>query len=115
MRRISRAVQTLSRYRFHRLEYAAFAILEYSGLATSNSLDAVATAQGTGTVADSGNATTTASGDLLFGAILTSDARDFTAERVTPSETPFRRCRTQNLSPKTRSIRRGTRGSQRIA
>ena len=56
-----------------------FAILEYSGLATSNSLDAVATAQGTGTVADSGNATTTASGDLLFGAILTSDARDFTA------------------------------------
>jgi hypothetical protein len=56
-----------------------FAILEYSGLATSNSLDVVAVAQGTGTVPDSGNATTTATGDLLFGAILASDARDFTA------------------------------------
>jgi IPT/TIG domain len=56
-----------------------FAILEYSGVATANSLDVTAVAQGVSTVANSGSATTTASGDLLFGAFLTSDPATFTA------------------------------------
>ena len=56
-----------------------FAILEYSGVATSNSLDVTATAQGDSASPNSGNATTTANGDLLLGAIMTSDAATFTA------------------------------------
>ncbi len=56
-----------------------FAILEYSGVAASNSLDVTATAQGDSASPNSGNATTTANGDLLLGAIMTSDAATFTA------------------------------------
>src|SRR5207244_12601210 len=48
-----------------------FAILEYAGVATSNSLDVTASAQGTSASPNSGNATTTANGDLLLGAIAT--------------------------------------------
>src|SRR5882762_7320437 len=56
-----------------------FAILEYSGVAVANSLDASVTATGTGTAASSGNLTTTASGDLLLGTIATADSTTFTA------------------------------------
>ncbi|HKW64922.1 MAG TPA: Ig-like domain-containing protein, partial [Candidatus Acidoferrum sp.] len=56
-----------------------FAILEYSGVATANSLDVIATATGVGTAVSSGNATTTVSGDLLFGTVSTADAATWTA------------------------------------
>src|ERR1041385_8089614 len=56
-----------------------FAILEYSGVATANSLDAAAVATGTSTAASSGNATTTVSGDLLLGSVSTADSATFTA------------------------------------
>jgi hypothetical protein len=55
-----------------------FAILEYSGVATSNSLDGAAVATGVSTTANSGNLTTTANGDLLLGAIATTNAATFT-------------------------------------
>ena len=56
-----------------------FAILEYSGIAKSDSLDTDETAQGNSTSPNSGNTTTTASGDLLLGAILTGSGKTFTA------------------------------------
>ena len=56
-----------------------FAVLEYSGVATSNSFDVSAVAQGVSTVANSGSSSTTASGDLLLGAFSTSDPAIFTA------------------------------------
>src|SRR5207245_2941425 len=68
------------------------AILEYSGVATSNSLDATAKVQGTSTSPNSGSLTTTASGDLLLGAIVTTNPAVFTVgsgytvEESVPSE-----------------------------
>ena len=56
-----------------------FAILEYSGVAASNSLDGTAAATNTSTSPNSGNATTTASGDLLFSTVATADSVTFTA------------------------------------
>src|SRR6266849_508011 len=56
-----------------------FAILEYSGVATSNSLDVFASATGTSSSPNSGNLTTTASGDLLLGAVATTNPGAFTA------------------------------------
>jgi hypothetical protein len=56
-----------------------FAILEYSGVASSASLDIAATATATSALPDSGTVTTTANGDLLLGAVGTTDARTFTA------------------------------------
>jgi hypothetical protein len=55
------------------------AILEYTGVATANSLDVTSSGQGTSASPNSGNATTTASGDLLLGAIATADPDTFTA------------------------------------
>jgi hypothetical protein len=56
-----------------------FAISEYSGIATSNSLDAVpVTAQGTSAVPNSGTLTTGANGDLLFGAFITPNGDGLT-------------------------------------
>jgi hypothetical protein len=46
-----------------------FAILEYAGVATLNSLDGTAASQGFGATANSGPATTTANGDLIVGVI----------------------------------------------
>jgi hypothetical protein len=54
-------------------------ILEYSGVATSNSLDATAAATTTSTSPNSGNLTTTANGDLLLGEVSTADSTTFTA------------------------------------
>jgi hypothetical protein len=54
-----------------------FALFEYSGVARANSLDVAAAAQGTSTTPDSGPATTTASGDLVIGAISTAEAATF--------------------------------------
>jgi len=56
-----------------------FAILEYSGVATSNSLDAASVATATSTSPNSGTATTTVSGDLLLGSVGTADSTAFTA------------------------------------
>jgi centrosomal CEP192-like protein len=69
-----------------------FAIFEYSGVATANSLDVAAAAQGTGVSVNSGNATTAANGDLLYGAIMAANAASFTAgngykiEETVPAE-----------------------------
>ncbi len=56
-----------------------FAILEYSGVAASNSLDGTAAQQGTSANPGSGNVTTTANGDLLLGAIMSGNGETFTA------------------------------------
>ena len=56
-----------------------FGILEYSGVATSSSLDVIATAQGTGTAPSSGSATTTAGGDLVLGMVVTANGSTMTA------------------------------------
>jgi hypothetical protein len=56
-----------------------FAILEYSGVATSNSLDVTAAGQGSGTTFNSGNATTTVGGDLILGEVTSADGVTFTA------------------------------------
>src|SRR5208283_3214485 len=60
-------------------ETLRFAIMEYSGIATSGSLDVTAAAQGNSASPNSGNAVTTANGDLLLGVIMTSDAGAYTA------------------------------------
>jgi len=55
------------------------AILEYSGVATSNSLDATpVVTQGNSINPGSGNLTTGASGDLLLGIIVTTNSETFT-------------------------------------
>lgn len=56
-----------------------FAILEYSGVAPANSLDVTAAAQGTSAAPNSGTVATTAAGDLLFSAIMTSNSATYTA------------------------------------
>ena len=55
-----------------------FAILEYSGVATSNSLGPVASAQGASASPASGSVTTTASGDLALGLLSRAGAGTFT-------------------------------------
>jgi hypothetical protein len=61
------------------LDTLRFAILEYSGVATSGSLDGVAVTQGNSASPNSGSVTTTANGDLLLGAIMTAGAETYTA------------------------------------
>ena len=56
-----------------------FDILEYSGVATLNSLDATAAATGSSATPSSGNLTTTVSGDLLLASIGTTNPATFTA------------------------------------
>ena len=56
-----------------------FAIFEYSGVATANSLDVATSAQGTSATPSSGGVTTTAAGDLVIGLISTANAATFTA------------------------------------
>jgi hypothetical protein len=56
-----------------------FAIFEYSGIATANSLDNSAAAEGVSAAPSSGNAATTANGDLVLGTILTANPATFTA------------------------------------
>ena len=56
-----------------------FAILEYSGVATVNSFDVGTAAQGTSTSPSSGTVSTTGSGDLLVGAIVSADSEAYTA------------------------------------
>jgi hypothetical protein len=57
-----------------------FAIVEYSGVATSNSLDGTtAIAEGVAASASSGTVTTTANGDLILGVMSTSDEATYTA------------------------------------
>jgi hypothetical protein len=56
-----------------------FAILEYSGVAASSSLDATAVSEGNSASPNSGNAFPSLSGDLLLSEIVTSDPAFFTA------------------------------------
>ncbi len=56
-----------------------FAILEFSGVAPSGSIDQAIASQGSNASPNSGSITTTANGDLLLGAILTADGETFTA------------------------------------
>jgi hypothetical protein len=57
-----------------------FAILEYSGVATSGSLDVFAATQGASATPNSGvTAMTAANGELLLGAIMTGNPATFTA------------------------------------
>jgi len=56
-----------------------FAILEYSGVAVSSSLDATAVSQGISVSPNSGNAFPSLNGDLLLGEIVTADPATFTA------------------------------------
>jgi hypothetical protein len=56
-----------------------FAILEYSGVTTANSLDATVVTQGTSATPSSGTLVTGLSGDLLLGEIATGDAETYTA------------------------------------
>ena len=56
-----------------------FAILEYSGIATTNSLDAATAFQGHDTTPSSGSITTSLSGDLLLGEITTANLQTFIA------------------------------------
>jgi len=56
-----------------------FAILEYSGVAISNSLDGTVAQQGTSANPNTGNLATTANGDLLLGAIMSGNGQTFTA------------------------------------
>ncbi len=55
-----------------------FDLLEYSGVATSNSFDGAAVSTATSTSPNSGNVATTAIGDLLVGAVATADSTAFT-------------------------------------
>ena len=54
--------------------YPDVRILEYSGLSTTNPLDAKAAAAGNGTTANSGPASTTSANELIFGAGTTGTA-----------------------------------------
>src|ERR1700728_4561562 len=54
-------------------------IMEYSGIVTTNSLDATAAAQGVSALPNSGNAITSLGGDLVLGAILSADPGTWTA------------------------------------
>ena len=56
-----------------------FAILEFSGVASSNSADGAVAGQGTNSSAVSGNISTTANGDLLLGAVMSADGQVFVA------------------------------------
>ena len=56
-----------------------FAILEYSGVATSGSIDGANANQGSNASPNSGSVTTTTNGDLLLGAVMTADPETFTA------------------------------------
>jgi hypothetical protein len=68
------------------------AILEESGVATSNALDQTSSAQGRSATPNAGGVTTTTSGDLLLAGILTVDPEiytpgtGYTAEAVIPGE-----------------------------
>ena len=56
-----------------------FAIFEYAGVATANSLDGVSSAQGTSAAPNSGPATTTSNGNLVLGVLSTANPRTLTA------------------------------------
>jgi hypothetical protein len=56
-----------------------FAILEYSGVALSNSLDAAISSEGNGSTPSSGTTVTAWGGDLLLGEIVTANPATYTA------------------------------------
>jgi len=56
-----------------------FSIMEYSGVALTNSLDNASAAEGTGTAPSTANAPTSWGGDLLLGEIVTANPAAYTA------------------------------------
>jgi hypothetical protein len=69
--------------------YIRIVIVEYSGVAKTNSLDVTAAAQGNSVSPNSGNAVTTSNGDLLLGASASADAAPtagpgYTLEELVP-------------------------------
>jgi hypothetical protein len=66
--------------------YIRVVIVEYSGVATTNSLDVTASAQGSSVNPNSGNAVTTSNGDLLLGASASADAEPFAGPGYTLEE-----------------------------
>lgn len=56
-----------------------FAILEYAGVASANSLDLTAAGEGNTTTPKSGTVVTAASGDLALGIIMTADVDSYSA------------------------------------
>jgi outer membrane protein assembly factor BamB len=71
--------------------FADVRVAEYSGLDTSNPLDTTASASGSGTTVSSGNLTTTAATEVIFGAGYTSSLFDtgtngFTSRIITPTD-----------------------------
>jgi hypothetical protein len=82
-----------------------FAILEYSGVATSNALDTVVSTQGTSATPTSKALTTTTDGDLLLAAIISVDPEIFTpgpaytAEAVIPGEPNTKLLVEQRIQP----------------
>jgi hypothetical protein len=66
--------------------YIRIVIVEYSGVATSNSLDVTAAAQGNSVSPNSGTVTTTANGDLLWGASASADSEPFAGPGYTLEE-----------------------------
>ena len=56
-----------------------FVVVEYAGVAAASSLDAVATAQGTGSAPSVGPISTTAAEDLVLGLVSTANPATFTA------------------------------------
>jgi hypothetical protein len=56
------------------------ALLEYAGLATANTLDGSASAQGTSAAPTSGPVTTTSAGNLVIGVLSTANPRTVTAD-----------------------------------
>ena len=68
--------------------YPDVRVLEYSGLNTTNPLDARASATGSGSLANSGSATTTSATELIFGAgmtggVITRAGTGFTSRVIT--------------------------------
>jgi hypothetical protein len=69
--------------------YADVRVLEYSGANITNPLDATASAKGSGSLANSGSATTTSANELIFGAgttggVITGAGTGFTSRVITP-------------------------------
>jgi len=82
-----------------------FAILEYSGVAASSSLDRVVSAQGSSATPASGVLTTTTNGDLLLAGILSVDPEiytagtGYTAEEEVPAEPNTKLLVEQRIQP----------------
>ena len=78
--------------------YVDVRLLEYSGLDTTNPLDATAGAAGTSNSSDSGAATTTSANELIFGAGTTGGSFNAAGTGFTVCMTPARTATSGNIS-----------------